>query len=57
VAEQRTESDKFKKAARELGADTDEKRWEERLKRVARAKAQPDPPPYDPVVRKNGKSG
>jgi hypothetical protein len=27
--------DKFKDMARELDADTDEKRWEERLKKVA----------------------
>jgi hypothetical protein len=28
----------FKEAARELEADEDEKRWEERLKKVAKAK-------------------
>jgi hypothetical protein len=33
-----SQSDKFKKAARELEADEDEVRWEERLKRVAKAK-------------------
>jgi hypothetical protein len=38
----RSQSDKFKEAARELGADEDEKRWEERLKKVAKAK--PDKP-------------
>lgn len=32
------QSDKFKEAARELEADEDEKHWEERLKRIAKAK-------------------
>lgn len=32
------QSDKFKEAAREHEADEDEKRWEERLKKVAKAK-------------------
>ena len=35
---ERKQADKFKEAARELEADEDEKRWEERLKRVAKAK-------------------
>ena len=30
------QSDKFKEAARELGCDEDEARWEERLRKVAR---------------------
>lgn len=34
----KSQSDKFKEAAREHEADTDEARWEERLKRVAKAK-------------------
>jgi hypothetical protein len=34
----KSQSDKFRKAARELGADEDEKRWEERLKKIANAK-------------------
>ena len=33
-----TQSDKFKEAAREHGADEHEARWEERLKKVAKAK-------------------
>jgi hypothetical protein len=33
-----SQSDKFKDAARELHADEDEKHWEERLKKVAKAK-------------------
>lgn len=34
--------DKFKEAARELEADEDEARWEERLKKVAKAKPDPE---------------
>lgn len=34
----KSQSDKFKDAARELEADEDEKRWEERLKKVAKQK-------------------
>lgn len=34
-----SQSDKFKEAARELEADQDEKRWEERLRKVANAKS------------------
>jgi hypothetical protein len=33
-----SQSDKFKEAARELGSDEDEKRWEKQLKRVVKAK-------------------
>lgn len=32
------QSDKFKEAARQLEADEDEARWEERLKKVAKQK-------------------
>lgn len=35
---ERKQADKFKDAARELEADEDEKRWEERLRRVAKQK-------------------
>lgn len=38
VTDKRSQSDKFKEAARELEADEDEKRWEERLKKIARQK-------------------
>jgi hypothetical protein len=34
----KSQSDKFKEAARELEADEDEKHWEERLKKIAKAK-------------------
>ncbi|MEA3015457.1 MAG: hypothetical protein QOI38_179 [Sphingomonadales bacterium] len=37
-----SQGDKFKEAARELGCDEDEARWEERLRKVARQK--PEPP-------------
>ena len=33
----KSQSDKFKELARDLGADEDEKHWDERLKRVAKA--------------------
>ena len=35
---QKSQSDKFKQAARDLECDPDEARWEEQLKRVAKAK-------------------
>jgi hypothetical protein len=38
----KSQSDKFKEAAREHGADEDEVRWEERLRKLAKAK--PDKP-------------
>ena len=38
MAEPPCQSDKFKEAARELEADDDEQRWEERLRKVAAAK-------------------
>lgn len=36
-----SQADKFKEAARELGADENEKRWKERLRKVAKAKQEP----------------
>jgi hypothetical protein len=42
MTEPKTQLDKFKEAARELGCDEDEARWEERLKKVAKQK-----PPKD----------
>lgn len=38
MSDKRSQSEKFKDAARELEADEDEKRWEERLKRLAKQK-------------------
>lgn len=37
-----SQSDKFKQTAREIGADEDEARWEERLRKVAKHKSQPE---------------
>jgi len=39
---QKSQSDKFKEAARDLECDEDEKRWDERLKKVAKGKLEPD---------------
>ena len=41
---QKSQSDKFKKLARELEADEDEARWDERLKKVAKGKPEPEKP-------------
>lgn len=38
MSEEKTQSDKFKEAAKEHGADPSVKRWEERLKKVAKHK-------------------
>lgn len=38
----KSQSDKFKEAARELECDEDEARWDERLKEVASAKPEPE---------------
>jgi len=40
----KTQLDKFKKAARELEADEDEAHWDERLKKVAKGKPTPEKP-------------
>ena len=39
-----SQSDKFKALARELEADEDEARWDERLKKVATHKPGPETP-------------
>lgn len=44
MAEAKTQLDKFKQAARELEADEDEARWDERLKKVVKAKPKPEKP-------------
>lgn len=38
------QSDKFKALARELEADEDEARWDERLRKVAAQKPEPETP-------------
>ncbi len=40
--ETKSQSNKFKALARELEADEDEARWDERLKKVARHKPAPE---------------
>lgn len=39
-----TQIDKFKEAAREIGADEDETRWDDRLKKVVKVKPKPEKP-------------
>lgn len=51
---EKSQSEKFKQMVREVGADTDEKRWDEGLKRVAKAKDVPVPEPKGPVREKPG---
>lgn len=36
MTDKKSQSDKFKEAARELDCDEDEARWDERLKKVAK---------------------
>lgn len=38
MADNKTQSDKFKETARELEADQDEVRWEDRLRKIAKQK-------------------
>jgi hypothetical protein len=59
MADKQTQSDKFKQAAIELEADTDEKRWEERLRKVAKvAKDEPQGEPRKVIHKfKKAKEG
>ena len=41
--DRQSQSDKFKALARELEADEDEARWDERLTKIARHKPMPEP--------------
>jgi len=41
----KSQSEKFKQAARELETDENEARWDERLKKVVKAKPKPKPKP------------
>ena len=43
MSDPKSQSDKFKELARELEADEDEQRWDERLKKVAGHKPAPEP--------------
>lgn len=38
----KSQADKFKEAAREIGSDEDEARWEDRLRKLAKVKPQPE---------------
>lgn len=38
MTNEKTQSDKFKEAARDLDCDTDEKRWDAKLKKVVKHK-------------------
>lgn len=40
--DEQSQLDKFKQAAKELEADEDEARWDERLKKVAKVKPKPE---------------
>ena len=42
--EPKTQSDKFKQTARELEADEDEKHWDDRLRKLAKVKPEPEKP-------------
>lgn len=44
MTDDKSQSDKFKEAARELECDEDEARWDERLKKVAKARPVPEKP-------------
>ena len=44
MADPLSQSDKFKAAARELECDEDEARWDERLRKVAKGKPEPEKP-------------
>ena len=44
MPDEKPQLDKFKELARELEADEDEARWDERLKKVAKAKPAPEKP-------------
>jgi len=44
-SDEKSQSDKFKELARKLEADEDEARWDERLKKVAKAKVGASPVP------------
>lgn len=43
-ADAKSQSDKFKEAAREIGADEDEARWDDRLRKVVKVKPEPTTP-------------
>ena len=44
MAEQQSQSEKFKQAARDLECDPDEARWEDKLRKIVKPKAVPKKP-------------
>lgn len=44
MAEPKPQTDKFKDLARELEANEDEKHWDERLRKLAKIKPEPEKP-------------
>ena len=44
MSDENKQLDEFKKTARELECDEDEARWDERLKKVAKSKPEPEKP-------------
>jgi hypothetical protein len=44
MTKDKTQIDKFKEAARELEADEDEARWDEKLAKIAKVKPKPEKP-------------
>jgi hypothetical protein len=44
MTNEKTQSDKFKEAARELECDDDEKRFDERMKKLVKHKPAPEKP-------------
>jgi len=44
MTDKKSQADKFKELAREVEADEDEARWDERLKKVAEQKPSPEKP-------------
>lgn len=41
---EQSQADKFKRAAREIECDPDEKRWEDKLRKVVKPKPVPEKP-------------
>lgn len=44
VVEEQSQSEKFKQAARELECDSDEAKWEDKLRKVVKQKPAPEKP-------------
>ena len=44
MAKEQAQAEKFKQAARDLEADDDETRWDERLRKIAKVKPAPEKP-------------